>query len=81
MKIQMQAFIKSCKITAASGELTVSGLQSSNDEYEKIAELIKEKEVVTLTLEPVQDRMFGDEDDYNSEPESKDADDEQKPKA
>ena len=63
MKIVSRATIKECKIKAECADLKFEGLQLTGEQYRQVSELIEGAERVEVTIQPVQGRLPGEDED------------------
>ena len=61
MKIKTEAIIKNVKITPECGKLDFEGCDFTSQQYKDLSVIVKEKEKVYITIEPIQETMFGDD--------------------
>ena len=60
MKIVSTAKIKECKIQPQCGDIRFDGFDLSAAQYKEIADLVKARSTVELTIEPWQKDLFGE---------------------
>ena len=58
-KIASVAVIKKCIIKADCGDMQFDGFDYTSEQYEQIAEWVKAKEPLLVTMEPTQKRLAG----------------------
>lgn len=60
-KIASLAIIKDAKIKPECGDLNFSGFDYTPEQYATIAKWVKDKEQLTITMEPTQKKLPGTE--------------------